>query len=342
MSYDDEAGPCHAELTRWWHGQCYCDRGLFYDASWPPSGNSKAGCSISGPHVWGTWLFVLTFCESAVFLILLGCCAARAVQIHRAGAGRLERVVHLFSLLAVGVHLSYIVTQTVVILTPAESSHEFFNIFCQFVAPYLYSSFFPFEAAAFLCIYHYWLRFMSALDALDDISESPPYRSPLCMVPLLLSLELLRDTWVCLDLWPATTSVMNAIYFVWLTVVDLFIAVAGLVVVRRLRTRILNAWVLPGNSRLYKVRLCAAVISVTSVLFIPLSIFYAVVGRFYAWPWFVCRALVGSFEAVYIIVIFAVTSHIQHSVSDGSLELEGGSLCSESTDVGFRNIVSVR
>jgi len=126
---------------------------------------------------------------------------------------------------------------------------------------------------------------------------------------------------------------VNGCYFVWLSLVDVVVAASGLIVAQRLRLRV-NAW-LPflSGSLLGKVQICTVTISVTSVLFLILSIVTSVVGRFAALPYLECRIVGAVLEVIYLIVIFSITGHIQQQMRNhDSLELPVGSQFSDISD----------
>lgn len=340
---------CSDVYRRWMSAKCYCDNGSYYSSGWPRSstnGGQNASdctrdancCEVSGEDVWSDFYLDISVVELIVFTLLFIWCAYQCFRLYRAAADKIHKTVHYLALLAIGLRISYIVAETWAVQT-YDVCHDSkictAHKICSTISPYFYSSFFPLAASSFLCIYHYWLRFIAAIDEPDSVSRMTLWRSPICVVPVLLSVELFRDI-LCLSGEvmgggkAAWVQMVNGCYFVWLSLVDVVVAASGLIVAQRLRLRV-NAWLpfLSGSS-LGKVQVCTVTISITSVFFLVLSILQSVVGRFAAWPYLQCRIIGSMLEVVYLLVIFAITGHIQQFArNNNSLELPVGSQFSE-------------
>jgi len=231
-----------------------------------------------------------------------------------------QLVVHGFCLAATVLRLVYLLDEALMIYNEPQ------NGIWEKLLGISYSSFFPLSAAAFLCVCQFWLRLMYIV---DENVYCPWCRNRIPMVwVVFLVLEFLHDSWYLLGAEPW----LNAIYFLWLALVDVNVALFGVNIARglywRLRDLMRSASMADGSSQLFqRTTFCTAAVSVTSACFLILSVVQALIGRFYAWPCLVCFAVGRLLEAIYLVLILVAIGRARDSVTTDSSNL-GGSFMS--------------
>jgi len=260
----------------------------------------------------------------SLFAGLLLWCAMRLARLRGSCSGRapVQRLIHGFCLAATVLRILYMVGESLVLhFRPRRKLWEkLLGIF--------YSSFFPLSAAAFLCICQYWLRIMTMV---DESVSCLWCRNRLSVVWLgFILLEVLHDSWYALVAQPW----WNAIYFLWLALVDVTVAIFGVNIARglyqRVRALLTSASMSDESSQLFKQTLVSTIaVSVTSICFLGLSLMQALVGRFYAWPCLVCWAVGRLLEAVYLaLVLGAVGRAREPAALNAGGSFAGGSFAS--------------
>lgn len=286
---------CSSAFERWMDKGCYCVAGIFYGEE------DTTICTQRGIDVWG-WkytAYIVISCGS--FLVLLGSCIVQLYLSYSRGARPLQKAIHGFCLSATVLRMGYLLAESSLIHSATVASH---HPFLEKVADTSFTSFFPLSTAAFLCICQHWLRLIYVI---EDMSELPWYRNPLCVACLVLfGLEALHDCWYFMGSQP----VFSTLYFMWLALVSVMVALVGVFIATRLYGR-LRSWV-DDTFRLFrKVLLCAAIVSVSTASYLVVSIYQALDGRFYAWSWLTCTALGRLLEIVYLMLIQCTVSSVR-------------------------------
>jgi len=349
----EDANTCASWYGRWMEAKCYCEVGSFYTLGWPGDSSDVPTIMVNCTHTdenccpvypgidgttWNGWYIGFSIFELVVFSIFLAWCVLQLIRMFRKSqVDKIQAAVHGLALTAIALRISFIAVEYYAVehYDPLQSVGNQTNAYriSSALSPILYSSFFPLAACIFLCIYHYWLRFIAAVEEAEGGIRGTisTWRSPLRAVPILLIVEVIRDL-VCIigEVYNTEQAynivqMFNGCYFVWLALVSLVVAFSGLVVAQKLRLRV-NAW-LPflSQSSLSKVQVCTVTISITAVLFLFLNIVESVIGRFSAWPYLICRMVGAPLVVIYLFVIFTVAGRVQQTLANNrSLEMPSG------------------
>lgn len=337
-----EATPpeCANMFKRWMDKDCYCPVGLFWAAPsraraeefqvtrlWSdpvldPWGQYHPWCTVRGLKEWGMIYPAYCWTAGLGFASIVLWSAIRLQHWYRAAVGhdqRLQVAIHALSLAAAAVRTIYVVAEAILVDAAPNGSP-----LLEKVAGVLYTAFFSLSAAAFLCTCNQWLRLFDSMDLTQDgeaLEEKPWYRNPLLLVCLLfLSLEALHDI-LYLD---GSHPVLDGMYFFWLSLISVLAAFLGVRIAWRLYTR-LRLWLSADERNLVfrRTLMSSALVSVSSVCMLILSVIQALVGRYYVWSCLVCWMLGRLLEFVYLLMVLRAVGRANTSTVTSNTSLHG-------------------
>merc|ERR1712054_170811 len=90
--------------------------------------------------------------------------------------------------------------------------------------PISYSVFFTLSAAAFLCICQFWLQMIHLM---EETVDGPWHRNPVLVISIIIvTVEVAHG--ICTMF--RASIVIDALYFVWQSIVDIMIAIIGMAI----------------------------------------------------------------------------------------------------------------
>eukprot|EP00929_Paragymnodinium_shiwhaense_P079360 TRINITY_DN41304_c0_g1_i7.p1 TRINITY_DN41304_c0_g1~~TRINITY_DN41304_c0_g1_i7.p1 ORF type:complete len:391 (-),score=18.38 TRINITY_DN41304_c0_g1_i7:236-1408(-) len=295
---------CLHTVTRIWHNECYCPLGTFYAATLYADEDEQ--CAVRGLDVWHVWYSVYATASFCGFLSLLVWCTIRLVVLLRQRGRKLQKMIHLFVFLAKVDRVLYMLAEIVTVHGVSRSVTDYPTL-SENVAQATYTSFFPLSAAAFLCVCQYWLRLMYIM---NEVEERPWYRKPLYVV--CVALFVMEGLYALCYVW-ARSAVIDSLYFFWLSMVSVLVALTGATIARRVY-RTLRMWIADDNSVIFRKVLVSAGLSAGfSIVMLVVSISWALCGRFYAWPCLICSALQRMTEIAYVALILGSTARLKQA-----------------------------
>merc|ERR1712008_657575 len=255
----------------------------------------------------------------------LGCCTTRLVRLFLHGSRDLQKSIHVFCLMAIVWRIVYLVSEALLVhdSKPQDARH------LQQLAGISYTCFFALSASAFLCVCLFWLRLVHMLDGTE---ERPGLRGRLLLVCyVILALEAFYDFWSLLD----EPEWCEALYFIWMSLMDVAMSLFGFRIGNGLYQR-MRAWVADERRRLFrKTQVSMGMLSGISVAFLGLSTFFALLGRFFAWPCLACWALLRLMEAAYLVAILDAAGRSRRQVTLNRDSIEGTSFANSFAGTSF-------
>jgi len=314
------------------HVNCYCPLGMFYASDQGVIVHRYQGtfdavqdmhvmetpdvCVHHGIHTWGNSYTVYWCTALSAFLVLLCWCMTRFVPLFLHGSRDLQKSIHVFCFIAIVFRIVYLVSEASLVYNGQPKDAHML----QKLAEISYTAFFALSASAFLCVCLFWLRLVHMLDGTE---ERPGLRGRFLLVCyVILALEAIHDFWCVLfdDIeW------LDAIYFIWLSLVDVAMSLFGFRIGNGLYQR-MRAWVADESRRLFrKTQTSMAILSGTSVAFLGLSAVFALFGRFFAWPCLACWVFLRLMEVAYLVAILDAAGRSRRQVNLNRSSVEGTS-----------------
>lgn len=258
-------------------------------------------CTVHGVDHWREVYGTYAITSCCAFSLLFFWCVTRLVRLYRRGSrGKLLKVIHFLCLAAAGFRIPYIMAEyhEVHVAMPSRD----IPVIWEFATGSGYTCFFSLSAAAFLCICQQWLRLIYLM---DETRERPWHRNPLYGVCIgLLAFESINGIWYLLG-WFAF---FHSLYYMWLSFLGVGVAVAGVIISRRLYG-VLRMWFSDDDNILFRKTFHSATAVVgMSIWFMVLSVAQSLVGKWYAWPCLVCWTLCRLSEVAYLAIILCATS----------------------------------
>jgi len=318
---------------------CYCPLGMFYAhdqgviahryydtfggvQDLPVMETLEEFCVHHGIRTWGK-TYIAYWCTAlSAFLVLLVWCMTRFVRLFLHGSRDLQKSIHVFCLIAIVFRIVYLLSEASLVYDSQPQNDHLL----QKLASISYTAFFALSASAFLCVCLFWLRLVHMLDGTE---ERPGLRGRFLLVCyVILALEAFHDFWCLLD---DEIEWLDAIYFIWLSLVDVAMSLFGFRIGNGLYQR-MRAWVADESRRLFrKTQTSMAILSGTSVAFLGLSAVFALFGRFFAWPCLACWIFLRLMEVAYLVAILDAAGRSRRQVTLNRSSVEGTSFASSFT-----------
>jgi len=299
-------------LWRWAHTQCYCPHfGEFYSqGSYSPG---EELCPVHGLDSWRGKYWVYVTIEWTAFISLGVWCLVQLFRLHRIAGAALRRDIVAFCLASISMRLCYLTMVEVMINDPASPN------FLESLIGTTYTIFFPLSASAFLCLCQHWrhtdteairlLVDLQQIDANDPDLIDPWHTRCLRIVTTrkvalsLLVVHMVDGIGYVMDV----SARFHSVYFMWLCMVGVCVALVGLAVALRLY-RHLRVWAGACPQLFRKVVVSSVTVSALSIAFLGCGIYYAFYARWYASECFVYMCLSRVFEAMNTAVILMAVS----------------------------------
>lgn len=328
---------CADVLNRWMHNDCYCPIGLFWadlpqgDSNVDPDVHNRyPWCSQRGLDVWGNLYSIYAVCAGLGFLALTSWSALQVLCLRQIRTVNVEQqeyievvemAVHAFCFCASAIRLEYLVSEAILV----HGAETMKRPLWQSLASMSYTAFYPIACCSFLCICQLWTN---STDRIND-SSRPSYSRPLIIAcAVFLAVEAIHDILYLLG----TSALLEGIYFMYLSLVSVAAALHGLRIARHLSSALsdsslLYALVNPQAilSETRKNMVCAGLVSASSVGVLLLSIYQALVGRYYPWPCLACWCSGRLLEFAYLAMVISVLRKPSHSTALRSTILSSGS-----------------